>query len=130
MRWAWSTRRILVAPDAADATALAQVAGKRYLQRVHLEVPMRAVFTDDVKPVTDLKVQASSMVDQVVRTGRPMLITRRGRGVAVLVDVEQFERMQEALAFGQAVDEGAAQAERGEFATDAEVEAVLGRRAK
>ncbi len=91
---------------------------------------MRAVFTDDVKPVTDLKVQASSMVDQVVRTGRPMLITRRGRGVAVLVDVEQFERMQEALAFGQAVDEGAAQAERGEFATDAEVEAVLGRRAK
>lgn len=70
------------------------------------------------------------MVDQVVRTGRPMLITRRGRGVAVLVDVEQFERMQEELAFGQAVDEGAAQAERGEFATDAEVEAVLGRRAK
>jgi predicted transcriptional regulator len=47
----------------------------------------------------------------------------------VLVDVEQFERMQEALAFGQAVDEGAAQAERGEFATNAEVEAVLGRRA-
>jgi prevent-host-death family protein len=91
---------------------------------------MRAVFTDDVKPVTDLKVQASATVDQVVRTGRPMLITRRGRGVAVLVDGEQFERMQEALAFGQAVDEGAAQAARGEFATDAEVEAALGRRAK
>lgn len=91
---------------------------------------MRPVFTDDAKPVTDLKVQASATVDQVVRTGRPMLITRRGRGVAVLVDVEQFERMQEELAFGQAVDEGAAQAERGEFATDAEVEAVLGRRAK
>lgn len=91
---------------------------------------MRAIFTDDVKPVTDLEVQASAMVDQVVRTGRPMLITRRGRGVAVLVDVEQFERMQEELAFGQAVDEGAAQAERGEFATDAEVEAVLGHRAK
>ena len=89
---------------------------------------MRAVFTDDVKPVTDLKVQASAMVDQVVRTGRPLLITRRGRGVAVLVDVEQFERMQEELAFGQAVDEGAAQAERGEFASEAAVRAVLGGR--
>ena len=87
---------------------------------------MRAVFTDDVKPVTELKVQASAMVDQVVRTGRPMLITRRGRGVAVLVDVEQFERMQEELAFGRAIDEGAAQAARGEFAADADVEAVLG----
>ena len=40
---------------------------------------MRAVFTDDVKPVTDLKVQASAMVDQVVRTGRPMVVTRGGR---------------------------------------------------
>ena len=39
-----------------------------------------------------------------------MLITRRGRGVAVLVDVEQFEREQEDLALGQAVDEGAAHA--------------------
>jgi predicted transcriptional regulator len=38
--------------------------------------------------------------------------------------------MLDELAFGQAVDEGAAQAERGEFATDAEVEAVLGRRNK
>lgn len=91
---------------------------------------MRALFTADVKPVTDLELQASAMVDQVVRAGRPMLITRRGRGVAVLVDVGQFERGQEALAFGQAVDEGAAQAERGESATDAEVEAVLGHRAK
>lgn len=88
---------------------------------------MRAVFTDDVKPVTDFKVQGSAMVDHVVRTGRPMLITRRGRGVAVLVDVEQFERMQEELAFGRAVDEGAAQAECGDFASDADVEAVLGR---
>jgi prevent-host-death family protein len=51
---------------------------------------MRAVFTDDVKPVTDLKVHASAVVDQVVCTGRPMVITRRGRGVAVLVDVEQL----------------------------------------
>ena len=48
--------------------------------------------------------------------------------MAVLVDVEQFESMQEELAFGRAVDEGAAQAERGEFGTAAEVDAVLGRR--
>ena len=38
-----------------------------------------AVGVDDVKPVADLKFQASAMVDQFVRTGRPMVVTRGGR---------------------------------------------------
>ncbi|MBM4342387.1 MAG: type II toxin-antitoxin system Phd/YefM family antitoxin [Deltaproteobacteria bacterium] len=87
------------------------------------------IFSQDVHPIGDLKVHGSAVLDQVVRTGRPVLITRRGRGVAVLLDLPQFERMNEAIAFGQAVDHGAAQAKRGEFATDAEVEAVLAARA-
>ena len=129
VRLAETAANTVLNPTGPRPGRLAPRPTQQYGRLVHLQVPMRAVFTDDIRPVSDLKVHASAMVDQVVRTGRPMLITRRGRGVAVLFDVEQFERMQEALAFGQAVDEGAAQAERGEFATNAEVEAVLGRRA-
>ena len=84
-----------------------------------------SIFSEDVHPITDFKVKGSEIVQQAERTGRPVLITRRGRGVAVLVDLAGFERMREELAFGQAVDAGAAQAARGEFASDAEVEAVL-----
>lgn len=76
--------------------------------------------------MADLKVHGSAVVEQVVRTHRPVLITRRGRGVAVLVDLGEYERMREALAFGEAVDVGLAQARRGEFAPNAEVEALLG----
>ncbi|MGC4120823.1 MAG: type II toxin-antitoxin system Phd/YefM family antitoxin [Myxococcales bacterium] len=91
---------------------------------------MDPIFTEDVRPVTDLKVRGAAIVEQVRRTRRPVLITRRGRGVAVLLDLEEFERMREALEFGRAVDEGAAAAARGDFADEREVEAVLGARGR
>ena len=85
-----------------------------------------SIFSKDVRPITDFKVKGSEIIEQVRRTGRSVLITKRGRGVAVVVDLGEFERMREELAFGQAVDAGAAQAARGEFVSDAEVAAVLG----
>lgn len=85
----------------------------------------RAVFSRDVHPVTDFKSHASEIVDHAVASQRPVLITRRGRGVAVVLDLEQYERMADELDFGRAVDEGAAAAERGEFADDAEVQAAF-----
>ena len=83
------------------------------------------VFSSDVRPITDLKVKGSAIVDQARRTKRPVLITQRGRGVAVLVGLDEYESMKEELAFGRAIDEGANQAKRKEFATSAEVAAVL-----
>lgn len=83
------------------------------------------VFSSDVRPMSDLKTRSSEVVDQVKRTRRPVLITRRGRGVAVMLDLAAFEHMQSELAFGRAVDEGARQAREGKFAAPAEVERVL-----
>lgn len=86
------------------------------------------VFSQDVRPITEFKVKGSEIVEQVVRTRRPVLITKRGRGVAVIVDLDDFERMREELAFGRAIDEGAAQAAREEFADEADVDTEAGRR--
>jgi prevent-host-death family protein len=86
------------------------------------------VFSADVRPMSDLKTKSSDVVDQVNRTQRPVLITRRGRGVAVMLDLAAFEQMQDELAFGRAVDEGARQASLGAFASAGEVARVLGSR--
>jgi antitoxin YefM len=86
------------------------------------------VFSSDVRPITDLKAKSSAIVEQARRTRRPVLITQRGRGVVVVIALEEFERMKEELAFGRAVDEGAEQARRGQFASASEVAAVLGKR--
>ena len=118
----------------ADGRRPVIVPVNRYRQmdgkQVHPENLMaHSVFSRDVRPITDFKAKGSEIVEQVARTRRPVLITRRGRGVAVVVDLGEFERMRDEIAFGRAVDEAAAQAARGEFATDAEVEAaLLGRR--
>lgn len=86
------------------------------------------IFSTDVRPLSDLKTRSSEVVEQVTRTGRPVLITRRGRGVAVMVELAAFERMKEAAAFGAAVDEGAAEASRGDFAAPERVAALLRRK--
>ena len=86
------------------------------------------VFSDDVRPITDFKVRTSAIVEQARRTRRPVLITQRGRGVAVVVALEELERMKEELAFGRAIDDGATQARRGRFASTSDVAAVLGKR--
>src|SRR3954465_7069300 len=85
------------------------------------------IFSRDVRPITDFKVKSAAIVEQTRRTKRPVLITQRGRGVAVVVGLEEYESMKEELAFGRAIDEGAEQAKRKEFASSAEVAAVLGK---
>ena len=64
-------------------------------------------FSEDVHSITELKTRASALVKQVRRSRRPLLLTRRGRGVAVLLDLEEYERLVDRAAFIEAVDKGA-----------------------
>ena len=71
---------------------------------------MRAMkVSEDLRPLTDFKVGAGEIVGQVERTGRPVVLTRHGRGVAVLLSLAAFEDMQERLAdsdLRRALEEG------------------------
>ena len=80
----------------------------------------------DVRSIAELKANGALLVGQARRLRRPILITRRGRGVAVIIGLKEYERMSEELAFGRAVDAGALQARRKRFATPAGVARVLG----
>ena len=52
-------------------------------------------LSEDLKPLSVLKSQAGEVVRQVESTGRPVVITRHGKGVAVVLSVESFERFQQ-----------------------------------
>jgi prevent-host-death family protein len=82
-------------------------------------------FSEDVRPITDLKAHASEMVSRVCESRRPVLLTRRGRGVAVLLDLDAYEKLEMRAAFLDAVREGAAAAGRGDLHSDAEAQAIL-----
>ncbi len=70
-------------------------------------------FSEDIIPLSDLKVNPGRVVKQVAATGRPALLTRRGRGVAVVQDLAGFEAGEEERAFMRAVVKGLTDLEEG-----------------
>ncbi len=82
-------------------------------------------FSEDVRPLTDLKTKTASVIEQVRRTRRPVLLTRRGRGIAVLLDLSEYERLTERAAFIGAVEEGQQAASAGDLHDNQEAAAIL-----
>lgn len=67
---------------------------------------MKTKFSEDVVPLTDLKVNPGRVVKHVTEAGRPVLLTSRGRGVAVVQSLTEYESAEEERAFMRAVVEG------------------------
>lgn len=82
-------------------------------------------FSEDVRPLTDLKTKTASIIEQVRRTRRPVLLTRRGRGMAVLLDLHEYERLTERAAFVTAVEDGQRAAVQGDLHDNQEAMAIL-----
>ena len=87
---------------------------------------MNIKFSEDVVPLTDLKINPGRVVKHTAETHRPILVTSRGRGVAVVQSVTDFEAAEEERAFMRAVVEGLADLEAGREVSLAEVRARLG----
>ncbi len=51
-------------------------------------------INEDIKPLSDFRAGLSACIQQVNTTKRPMVITQHGKGVAVLIDIKEFEAMQ------------------------------------
>ncbi len=67
---------------------------------------MNTKFTQDVVPLTDLKANPGKIVKHVAEVHRPVLLTSRGRGVAVMQSVVDYEEAQEEREFMRAVVKG------------------------
>ena len=51
----------------------------------------------DIRPVTEFRANAATLIGQVRDTKRAMVLTQHGRGAAVLVDVAQYQQMLEQI---------------------------------
>ena len=83
-------------------------------------------FSEDVVPLTDLKVNPGRVVRHAADAHRPVLLTSRGRGVAVVQSVSDYEMGEEERAFMRAVVTGLADLESGQEMSLAEAKARLG----
>ncbi len=87
---------------------------------------MSAKFSEDVIPLTDLKVNPGRVVKHATDAHRPVLLTSRGRGVAVVQSVTDYEAAEEERAFMRAVVIGLADLEAGRELSLSDVKARLG----
>ena len=74
---------------------------------------MSIKFSEDVVPLTDLKVNPGKAVRHAVEAHRPVLLTSRGRGVAVIQSVADYEAAEEERDFMRAVVAGLADLDAG-----------------
>lgn len=69
---------------------------------------------EDIRPLSEFRAGVAAFVRQVNETGRPLLLTQHGRGVAVVLDVREFEAMRERLALLEDINRAEAQLAAGE----------------
>jgi len=65
---------------------------------VHLQI------SEDIRPISELKSRGSEIVTQVIETRRPVVLTRHGRGVAVMLSVDDYESLFQAAQRGALVE--------------------------
>ncbi len=53
---------------------------------------MSLSFSEDIRSITDLKRKTREILDQIHRTGRPVVLTVNGRADAVLMDAKTYEK--------------------------------------
>jgi antitoxin YefM len=88
----------------------------------------RVRVDEDIRPLSEFRAGVATFVKQIHETRRPMVLTQRGRGVAVLVDVQEYERMQERLELLEELYKAEEQLANGEGISHKEAKSrVLGR---
>jgi len=57
----------------------------------------RIDLVQDVLPISELRLRAAQVIKKIQKTQRPLVITQYGRAVAVLLDVNQFQMLQDKM---------------------------------
>ena len=83
-------------------------------------------FSEDIVPLSDMKVNPGRVVSQVDKTHRPVLLTNRGRGVAIVQSLRDYENGTEERSFLRGVVQGLMDLEEGREIGLADVKKRLG----
>ena len=82
----------------------------------------------DIKPVSEFRANAAELIDQVRKSGRPLVLTQRGHSAAVLLDVAGYAGLVEELELLRDVRTAVQQIESGQGISNRAAKAALRRR--
>ncbi len=61
---------------------------------------------DNIRPISDFRKDSAAMLKKLKENHHPIVLTQRGRSVAVIIDVDTYERLDYENEFRAAVHEG------------------------
>lgn len=79
----------------------------------------------DIKPVSDFRANSAALLRQVRESGRPIVLTQRGRSAAVVVDVGTYQALLDELDELRDVHRGLADLAEGRVTSQEDIEAEL-----
>lgn len=88
----------------------------------------RVKLHTDIKPVSEFRANAAELIEHVRNSKRPLVLTQRGHSAAVVLDVDEYERMVEEIELLSDVRVAVQQLERGQGVSNREAKAELRRR--
>jgi len=74
----------------------------------------RLKIDKDIRSMSEFRTGIASFLKQVHDTKRPLIITQHGKGAAVLLDVGEYEAMQEKIELLQDIQTSLSQIDNGE----------------
>jgi len=74
----------------------------------------RPRINEDIRPMSEFRTGIASFLKQIHNTKRPLIITQRGKGVAVLLDAGEYEAMQDKIELLQDIQTSIGQIEAGQ----------------
>jgi antitoxin YefM len=85
----------------------------------------RLRIDQDIRSMSEFRTGIAAFLKQVHDTKRPLIITQHGKGVAVVLGVNEFEAMQEKIDLLQEIQMSMSQLEQGEGIEHDEAKAMV-----
>ncbi len=77
-------------------------------------MPRQPKLSRDIQPLSEFRANTAKFVRHVQETGRPLVLTQHGRGAAVLLNLQEYERLVERAELVEDARTAEAQLEAGE----------------
>ena len=82
----------------------------------------------DVKPITYMKTHSAELVEAVNKKRSPIVITQNGAPRAVVMDVESYEQLQDALILLKLISQSEEALQKGRWLSQTQMEKELRKR--
>jgi len=108
-----------------------------YVWRYILRTDIRNIFggnmlnlVDDVRPVSEFRANAMSLISQARKNHRPIILTQHGKTSAVVVGIEEYQEMLETLEYLRKNNEAEQDIDAGKGVAHGEARKAIYARAK